>query len=66
MYSDYEKCALCGAEVRVLPHPGVSGAMTEEPAGPKDGVVGGGDQTVDVRECANEDCPSRTPGGPTP
>lgn len=64
MYSDYEKCAVCGAEVRLHPHPGVSGEVPDGPAGPGDGVVGGGDPTVDVRECTNADCPSRRSGGP--
>ena len=63
MYSDYEKCAVCGSEVRLRPNPGASGD-TSEPAGPTDGVVGGGDPTVDVRECTNDDCPTRQPGGP--
>jgi hypothetical protein len=27
-------------------------------------VVGGGDPTVDVRECTNDDCPTREPDGP--
>ena len=63
MYSDYEKCAVCGSAVRLRPHPGASGD-TDGPAGPADGVVGGGDPTVDVRECTNDDCPTRQPGGP--
>ncbi|MCW2737606.1 hypothetical protein [Nocardioides sp.] len=64
MYSDYEKCAVCGAAVRLLPHPGVPDEVPDGPAGPEDGVVGGGDPTVDVRECTNPDCPSLRPGGP--
>lgn len=63
MYSDYEKCAVCGSGVRLRPNPGASGG-TDGPAGPADGVVGGGDPTVDVRECTNDDCPTRRPGGP--
>ena len=64
MYSDYDDCAVCGAQVRLRPHPGVSGKVGDGPAGPADGVVGGGDPTVDLRDCTNEDCPSRRPGGP--
>ncbi|NYE37276.1 hypothetical protein F4692_002409 [Nocardioides cavernae] len=65
MYSDYDACAVCGSEVRLQPHPGASGDdATGEPAGPADGVVGGGDPTVDLRVCTNEDCASHRPGGP--
>jgi hypothetical protein len=64
VYSDYDPCAVCGSEVRLLPHPGVSGETSDGPAGPADGVVGGGDPTVDVRECTNDECPSRQPDGP--
>lgn len=62
MYSDYKTCAVCGAEVRLQPHPGA--AATDTPAGPADGVVGAGDDPVDVRVCTNEDCPTRREGGP--
>ncbi len=64
VYSDYEKCSVCGSEVRLRPHPGTSGAGADEPAGPSDGVVGGGDPTVDLRECTNRDCPTRRADGP--
>ncbi|GAA5115738.1 hypothetical protein GCM10023339_23380 [Alloalcanivorax gelatiniphagus] len=63
MYSDYDSCAVCGSDVRLAPNPGSSGT-TREPAGPDDGVVGGGDPTVDLRVCTNDDCPSRREGGP--
>jgi hypothetical protein len=65
MYSDYAPCAVCGSDVRLRAHPGASGEQADGPAGPEDGVVGGGDPTVDVRECTNSDCATRRPGGPT-
>jgi hypothetical protein len=68
VYSDYDACAVCGSEVRLLPHPGRSGGTsgdgTDGPAGPRGGVVGAGDDPVDVRECTNDDCPSHRPDGP--
>jgi len=64
VYSDHAPCAACGSAVRLLPHPGTDGGSTEGPAGPSDGVVGGGDPTVDVRECTNGDCPTRRADGP--
>ena len=65
MYSDHAPCSVCGSEVRLRPHPGASSAAGQDgPAGPVDGVVGGGDPTVDVRECTNDDCPTRAPDGP--
>jgi hypothetical protein len=63
VYTDYEKCAVCGSQVRLAPNPGSSGS-TMGPAGPVDGVVGGGDPTVDLRVCTNDECPSRREGGP--
>ncbi|WP_210650299.1 hypothetical protein [Nocardioides sp. SYSU D00065] len=63
MYSDYDACAVCGSEVRLVANPGSSGD-TREPAGPDDGVVGAGDEPVDVRVCTNDDCPSHREGGP--
>ncbi len=66
MYTDYAKCAVCGSEVRLRAHPGTTGPDTESPAGPADGVVGAGDDPVDVRECTNAECPSRREDGPTP
>lgn len=62
MYSDYKSCAVCGAQIRLEPNPGV--AATGAPAGPRDGVVGAGDDPVDVRVCTNEDCPTHAPDGP--
>lgn len=66
MFSDHAPCSVCGSEVRLRPHPGVSASAGAEdgPAGPTEGVVGGGDPTVDVRECTNEDCPTRGEDGP--
>ena len=64
MYSDHDPCAVCGAEIRLLPNPGVPAAGTDRPAGPEDGVVGGGDSPVDVRTCTNSQCPSQQPDGP--
>ncbi|MDZ5664202.1 hypothetical protein HN031_11840 [Nocardioides sp. zg-1308] len=66
MYSDYDACSVCGSEVRLLAHPGTAGDDAGRPAGPDDGVVGAGDDPVDVRECTNPDCPSHRDGGPTP
>ena len=40
-------------------------AAQDGPVGPVDGVVGGGDPTVDLRECTNEDCATREPDGPS-
>lgn len=68
MYSDNAPCAVCGSAVELLPNPGSGGPDAGDgpagPAGPADGVVGGGDPTVDVRRCTNDDCPTRQPGGP--
>ena len=63
VYSDEKPCAVCGSEVRLRPHPGSDGDTTE-PVGPADGVVGGADEPVDVRECTNPDCPSHREAGP--
>lgn len=62
MYFDDQPCAVCGSEVRLRPHPGSDGAGG--PVGPEDGVVGGADRTVDLRECTNADCPTHAAGGP--
>ena len=62
VYSDYDSCAVCGAEVRLEPHPGAT--ATETPAGPRDGVVGAGDAPVDRRVCTNGECPSHAADGP--
>ena len=65
MYTDHAPCSVCGSEVRLRPTRELRDARAQEgPAGPVDGVVGGGDPTVDVRECTNEDCPTREPDGP--
>ncbi|SEC53393.1 hypothetical protein SAMN04489844_2475 [Nocardioides exalbidus] len=64
MYDDYEKCSVCGSEVRLEPHPGSDGAAADVPAGPREGYVGAGDDPVDVRRCTNDDCPTRKAGGP--
>jgi hypothetical protein len=66
VYADHAPCSVCGSEVRIRPNPGASGPPADEdgPAGPADGVVGGGDPTVDVRECTDDDCPTHEPGGP--
>ena len=63
MYSDYAACAVCGSAVRLQPQPGAT-AETDTPAGPRDGVVGAGDDPVDVRVCTNPDCPTRAVDGP--
>jgi hypothetical protein len=63
VYVDQAPCAVCGSEVRLRPNPGSDGA-TGGPVGPEDGVVGGGDETVDVRECSNPDCASHAADGP--
>jgi hypothetical protein len=66
MYSDHAPCSVCGSAVRLRPHPGASATPADQdgPAGPVDGVVGGGDPSVDVRECTNVDCPTREQDGP--
>jgi hypothetical protein len=66
VYSDNAPCAVCGSAVRLRPHPGASGRLSDKegPVGPTDGVVGGGDPTVDVRVCTNDDCPTRESDGP--
>ena len=63
MYVDQQPCAVCGAEVRLRPNAGSDGS-TDGPVGPRDGVVGGADETVDVRECTNPGCASHDAGGP--
>jgi hypothetical protein len=66
MYADYAKCAVCGSEVRLRANPGTTDHEPDGPSGPVDGVVGAGDDPVDVRECTNGDCPTRRADGPTP
>ncbi|MBE7325211.1 hypothetical protein IEQ44_11150 [Nocardioides sp. Y6] len=60
MYSDSRPCAECGAEVelraRTTPPAPDSG---DHPVGPGH-VVGGADDTVDIRVCTNPDCPTHT------
>jgi len=63
VYSDYDSCAVCGSEVRLEPNPGAAATAATTPVGPRDGVVGAGDDPVDVRVCTNEDCPTHEPGG---
>ena len=61
MYFDSKPCTVCGAEIelraRETPVEPPSG---EHPVGPRDGVVGGGDDTVDLRVCTNPECPSHS------
>ncbi|GAA1925963.1 hypothetical protein [Nocardioides hwasunensis] len=64
MYDDYDTCSVCGSAVRLLPNPGASADPSDGPGGPRDGFVGAGDDPVDVRECTNEDCPTRKVDGP--
>ncbi len=65
MYFDDKPCRACGSEVRLEAR---TAAAPEEddgpdgPVGPEDGVVGGGDPTVDARICTNPDCPSNRSG----
>lgn len=68
MYSDNAPCSVCGSAVRLRPHPGVRGdeapSAGDGPAGPEGGVVGAGDDPVDLRECSNPDCASHAEDGP--
>jgi hypothetical protein len=63
VYVDNAPCAVCGSEVRLRPHPGSDGD-SDAPVGPVGGVVGEADETVDVRQCTNPDCPSHRQHGP--
>ncbi len=60
MYFDNKPCAVCGAEIRLRARRTPSEAETRQPAGPSDGVVGAGDETVDERVCTNPECPSHS------
>lgn len=62
MYYDEKPCAVCGSQVRL--HAREPHGVTEPdgPVGPADGVVGGGDPTVDERVCTNADCPTNATG----
>ena len=74
MYFDDKPCRACGSEVRLEartaaapegddgPVGPVGPDGPDGPVGPKDGVVGGGDPTVDARICTNPDCPSNRSG----
>ncbi|GAA1775814.1 hypothetical protein GCM10009795_022290 [Nocardioides hankookensis] len=63
MYQDSKPCEVCGAPVelraRTEPETDDQGRV-----GPADGVVGGGDPTVDQRVCTDADCPTHAPDGP--
>lgn len=63
MYQDSKPCEVCGAPVELRPRTAAED-VGDGPVGPEDGVVGGGDPTVDDRVCTNPECPSHTPGGP--
>lgn len=63
MYFDDKPCRTCGSEVRLVARSADSIDEGGAPVGPEDGVVGGGDPTVDTRTCTNPDCPSRGGGG---
>lgn len=54
MYTDEKPCSVCGSEVRLRARDGV--VEPDGPVGPSDGVVGGGDPTVDERVCTNPEC----------
>lgn len=57
MYDDARPCQVCGSAVRLGPHrPDPDDRST--PVGPRDGVVGGADPTVDDRVCTNDACPT--------
>lgn len=61
MYFDTKPCAVCGSDVDLRARTGRPSPERDEPVGPGD-VVGGGDDTVDVRVCTNSDCPSHSGG----
>lgn len=62
MYDDVVPCRACGSEVRLEARTTASLPQESGPVGPEDGVVGGGDSTVDARICTNPDCPSHRDG----
>ncbi|MBM9461576.1 hypothetical protein JK386_16870 [Nocardioides sp. zg-536] len=57
MYDDNRPCAVCGAEVELRAR---TDRPTEEPGkvGPREGYVGDGDSTVDLRVCTDPECPT--------
>jgi hypothetical protein len=59
VYFDNKPCAVCGSEVELRARETAKAPETE-PVGPKDGVVGAGDDTPDERVCTNRECPSHT------
>jgi hypothetical protein len=56
MHFDFKNCEVCGAEVRLRASTPPETTHLDGPVGPQDGVVGGGDPTVDDRICTNADC----------
>ena len=62
LYLDDRACRVCGSEVRLEARTASSLPDDDGPVGPEDGVVGGGDPTVDARICTNPDCPSNRSG----
>lgn len=57
MYFDNKPCEVCGSDVELrAAEPDLSDGGT--PVGPPEGVVGGGDPTVDERVCTNPECPT--------
>lgn len=65
MYFDFEPCRVCGATVDLEADDWVPEPDLSKPVGPADGVVGGGDPTVDRRVCTNPDCPTNAPDADT-
>lgn len=65
MYDDVKPCQVCGSAVRLEPHEPPEPDL-DAPVGPTDGVVGGGDPTVDDRVCTNPDCATNQAGGDQP
>lgn len=62
MYFDSRRCAECGSEVELRARtspPSRASAPVDEPVGPGH-VVGGADDTVDIRVCTNPRCPTHT------
>jgi len=66
VYSDERPCAVCGSPVRLSAREVDDLPAPTGPVGPRDGVVGGGDPTVDERVCTNPDCPSHAGAGDGP
>lgn len=64
MYFDNSPCEVCGAQIELVAATPPRPSETEGPVGPSDGVVGGGDPTVEERVCTNRSCPSHEPDGP--